>query len=437
MSAFGHILIIGAGAFGASAALELEQLAHRVTVLDQSPDGYASVSAASHDLNKIIRSDYTIHPLYAPHFHEVGIFFRSGQPSSVDAPWIKAGVENALQPVAHAFGTPEAPSPRPTARAITTAEESVHLFPEPLRPHLGPTYTSFGHQAQVGYFNPQAGWANARDATFAVLAEAQRLGATVHSNVQVVRFLYASSPGADGKPRVCGAVASDGRTFCADHVVLAAGSWMRSLLDQCQLPLPPGLLKPSAHCVVTLQIQPKVAKLFRGTPVLFDMNTGMYAFEPNAQGILKCAIHGTGSTTPEPTRTTQTSFPAADGHPHVNVMLWELQKMYPVLRLNEPGSPARIHYTRICWYCDTRDENFLIDFHPAVDGLLVALIVSRLLGIQNDTFIAPDYGLSEHQRRVFSFAHHTHADARVNVSVPIDSMRIGNLPPAKVPSPKL
>lgn len=413
------------------------------------------------DLGKKAIELWRSHPLYAPHFHEVGIFFRSGQPSSVDAPWIKEGVENAHQPVALAFGTPEAPSSRPTARAITTAEESVHLFPEQLRPHLGPAYTSFGQQEQVGYFNPQAGWANARDATFAVLAEAQRLGATVHSNVQVVRFLYASTPGAGGKPRVCGAVANDGRTFCADHVLLAAGSWTPSLLDQCQLPLAPGLLKPSAHCVLTVQIQPEVAKLFRGTPVLFDMNTGMYVFEPNAQGILKSAIHGvriccsrqTGSTTPEPTRTTQTSFPAADWHPHVDVMLRELQKMYPVLRLNEPGSPARIHYTRICWYCDTRDENFLIDFHPAVDGLLVAsggsghglkflpllgrLIVSRLLGIQNDTVIAPDYGLSEHQRRVFSFAHHTHADARVDVSVPIDSMRIGNLPPAKVPSPKL
>lgn len=134
-------------------------------------------------------------------------------------------------------------------------------------------------------------------------------------------------------------------------------------------------------------------------------------------------------------------------------MMRELQKMYPLLRLGDPDSPAQILFTRICWYCDTRDENFLIDFHPDVDGLLVAsgdsghglkflpllgrLIVSRLLGIQNESAIAPDHGLSEHQRRIFSFDHHVHADARMNASVPIDSMRIGDLPPAKAPSSKL
>lgn len=376
----------------------------------------------------------------------------------MDAPWIKTGVKNATEPVGNAYSTENAPSKHPTARAITSMEESVHVFPESLRPHLGPAYTTFGDQKQVGYFNPQAGWANAREATFSVLDEAQRLGATVHSNVTIEKFLYAR---AHGKQRVCGAIANDGRVFHADQVILAAGSWTPSLLEQCQLPLPKGLLKPSAHCVLTIRIQPQVARLFRGTPVLFDMNTGMYAFEPNADGILKCAIHGvratcsrqTGSSSPEPASASSTSFPSADQHPHVDVMLRELQNMYPVLRLGDPDSPAQIHFTRTCWYCDTRDENFLIDFHPDVDGLLVAsgdsghglkflpllgrLIVSRLLGIQNNTAIAPDHGLSEHQRRVFSFDHHIHADARMDASVPIDSMRIGDLPPAKVPSAKL
>jgi len=241
------------------------------------------------DLGKKAIELWRSHPLYAPYFHEVGIFFRSGRPSSVDAPWIKTCVKNAKEPVGNAYSTEYALSKRPTARTIATVEESLHVFPASLRPHLGPAYTSFGNQKQVGYFNPQAGWANAREATFAVLDEAQRLGATICSGVTIVKFLYAQT---DGKPRVCGAVASDGRVFHADQVILAAGSWTPSLLDQCQLPLPQGLLKPSAHCVLALRIQPSVAQLFSGTPVLFDMNTGMYAFEPNADGILKCAIHG-------------------------------------------------------------------------------------------------------------------------------------------------
>lgn len=207
----------------------------------------------------------------------------------MDVKWIQQGVKHAAEPVGRAYPTKSNPQRHPTARTITSAEESEQVFPASLRPHLGPAYTSFGDRKQVGYFNPQAGWVHAREATFAVLREAQRLGATICSNVTIDKFLMTET---HGRPRVCGAVASDGREFHADHVIVAAGSWTPSLLDRCQLPLPPGLLKPSAHCVLTLRIQPEVAQLFRGMPVVFDMHTGMYAFEPSADGILKCAIHG-------------------------------------------------------------------------------------------------------------------------------------------------
>ena len=58
MSAFGHVLIVGAGVYGASTALELARLGHEVTVVDRSFDGFAASNAASYDLNKIIRADY-------------------------------------------------------------------------------------------------------------------------------------------------------------------------------------------------------------------------------------------------------------------------------------------------------------------------------------------------------------------------------------------
>lgn len=60
MSAFSHVLIIGAGTFGATTALELARLGHQVTIVDRSADGHASGNAASNDLNKIIRSDYGV-----------------------------------------------------------------------------------------------------------------------------------------------------------------------------------------------------------------------------------------------------------------------------------------------------------------------------------------------------------------------------------------
>ena len=53
-------------------------------------------------------------------------------------------------------------------------------------------------------------------------------------------------------------------------------------------------------------------------------------------------------------------------------MVREIHSLYPEIQLEGPGKNASIHFTRICWYNDTLDENLLIDFHPDVDGLVVA-----------------------------------------------------------------
>lgn len=60
MSAFKDVVIVGAGVYGASTALELARLGHRVTVLEKSADGYCASNAASNDLNKIVRADYNV-----------------------------------------------------------------------------------------------------------------------------------------------------------------------------------------------------------------------------------------------------------------------------------------------------------------------------------------------------------------------------------------
>ena len=60
MSTFTHVLIVGGGAYGASTALELARLGHKVTVLEKSANGNAADNAASNDLNKIIRADYEV-----------------------------------------------------------------------------------------------------------------------------------------------------------------------------------------------------------------------------------------------------------------------------------------------------------------------------------------------------------------------------------------
>src|SRR5262245_6320483 len=58
----GHILVIGGGVFGLTAALELRRRGHRVTLADSGP--IPSPLAASTDVSKVVRTDYGRDILY-------------------------------------------------------------------------------------------------------------------------------------------------------------------------------------------------------------------------------------------------------------------------------------------------------------------------------------------------------------------------------------
>ena len=55
------------------------------------------------------------------------------------------------------------------------------------------------------------------------------------------------------------------------------------------------------------------------------------------------------------------------------------------------------------------------------------LIASRVLGIYSDDSDVPEFGLSHHQRRVFSFNHHLGINPGEVQLAPIDSIRISAL----------
>ena len=216
------------------------------------------------------------------------------------AAWVEDSVKNANASVTN-MGDNVDKVDLPAAFAVMDSERAVGVFPPELQPHLGHAYKAF--DGQVGYFNPQGGWAEANNATVSMLNEARRSGAEVVGNARVTSLIYAEPKYNQTKPKVIGVKTADGRAFYADRVVLATGCWTSSLLDQLKLSLPRPVLKATAHCVLTLKLDPEVAKKFKGTPVTFNMyryvaayvktnRSGFYTFEPNADGILKCAIHG-------------------------------------------------------------------------------------------------------------------------------------------------
>ena len=90
------VIVVGAGAFGASAALELRRRGHRVTLIDPGP--LPHTLAASTDISKVIRMDYGADEFYMelmeqalqgwdawnqaweqPLYHQSGVLFLAAQ----------------------------------------------------------------------------------------------------------------------------------------------------------------------------------------------------------------------------------------------------------------------------------------------------------------------------------------------------------------------
>ncbi|PWN26707.1 FAD dependent oxidoreductase [Jaminaea rosea] len=454
-------LIVGGGVYGASTALALTRAGYtNVTVLERSADGHCASDAASNDLNKVVRADYSDlnflslakeaisqwrqDPIFSPYFHENGCLYHSGVGADANSPRFHTHVERGVRLASRSedamleLARKDTPLP-PVAYPIKEDKDVLTAFPPALKTKLGHGLTKFG-VSQTGYFNPRGGWAEANTATRSALNEAQRLGAKLVGNALVTELIL------DGK-KTKGVKTADGRTFMAENTIIAAGSWSRILLEKL---LPnssvSGKLAPASHsaqCVLMLKLTPEECAAFANGPIITNLGTGFYVFPPNPDGILKAAIHGDdGFANPAPSFEPQWSengpFPSfKDGteasfngarqptkHGKSNSvtyvpedkaeqMMVQLLRLYPFL---SNVDRSRIS-SRICWYSDTHDENWIIDEHPDVENLVVAggdsghgfkflpnigrLIASRVRG--GVASMAP---LTEHQKKVFSFKHH-------------------------------
>lgn len=402
-------LIVGAGVYGTSVAASLAACGrgYSITVVDRSSDGFVAKDGASHDLNKIIRADYTNSPysrlakqaiscwrtseILAPFYHETGVLFRSGTGASSEArtqeeAYVERGVQTANdvrdQQLETAAATNTLPVP---AFKVTSDAQLDSAFASTSAPR-GPGLRGFGDE-QTGYLNPRGGWAEANAACRALLSHAKKAGVHTIADCIVDGLLQDPSSG-----EVIGVNTVDGRAFYAKTVVLCTGAWTGSLLSQLATTAQSfngwWPTRPSAQCVATLRLTEQEAMQLKNTPVVLNFSTGFYLFEPTlaleengeTSWQMKIAIHSNGYCTPAPIAHYTGTFPTFDQqHQHTPThdihfgtadaqipptklaqLLDELRHVYPHLAQHE-----RVITTRICWYSDTLDENWIIDTLPS------------------------------------------------------------------------
>lgn len=354
-----EILIVGAGIFGTSTAYHLS-LSHpspsRVTVLDHAR--VPSPLAASSDINKIVRADYSkafymdlayeameawmSWPFLRPYFHQTG--------------WV--ALDERGSDLSERIRKNFRDSGRPDTSADITLDEVKGGWGGVL---ANINTTGF----DKAYTNSSAGWADASSAVEAMMKEAMKNGIK-HEVGSVSEFVR------DGS-KLVGVKTLDGRTFSAPRILLATGAWTPWLMAplEKELQISPqdsiqNQIQAAGVCVAAFKLSEVEAKHYNQLPVLIYGSQGE-VIPPNEDRFFKFTNANTFRNTSRHPKTSQDiSVPAPD-----QKLVSESLKQQSIeiihQRIPEMLSNGRSPDDwRICWDAISPDQNQLICQHPDV-----------------------------------------------------------------------
>lgn len=333
-----HVAVVGAGVFGAAAALVLRRRGWEVTVIDPGPLPHAD--ASSTDISKVIRMDYGSDLFYMelgeesfagwdrwnrdwprPLYHEDGFLILSRD--TMEQGSFAADSFAALNTRGHS----------PVRLSDLPAELMTQWNPD---------------SHSDGYFNPRAGWAESGAVVHQLIAFARAEG---------VRFQEAGMAELLTDDRgVCGVLTTGGDHITSDRTLVAAGAWTPSLL-----PWLSDVIWGTGQPVLHFQVDdPAAFSPPTFSPWSADISmSGWYGFPALADGRVKVANHGLGTRLHPDHRGTVSDDHVARTREFLRAVIPRLADQPLVFR-------------RMCMYCDSFDGDFLIDADPDRDGLVVA-----------------------------------------------------------------
>lgn len=375
MSLDGRIVIIGAGIFGLSTAVELSELGYKdIVVLDrhvppvslqvstcdflnanlpQVPDG------SSVDISRIIRFDYG-DPVYtriakeaydlwsSPSYVSNGIFYptpfvlATNEKDTRARAWIDRCIKGLEQ------------DKLPYER-LASVSATKSLFPTLSGPLIQPDF--------YGYCNRSAGWADAAKGVlyFRNLCIEKGISFISGASGTVTGF------DKDSQGNIMSVRTASGHSIEGKHFVLAAGAWSNKLVPMYNSTL------ATAQVIGYVKLTADEMTRLKDMPVYINMQTGWFVFPPHEEtSFLKCAVHGWGYTrseSQEPSspitapRSERVSYAPADG---VQRLRHGMRDIFPDIA--ERGFDR----TAVCWYNDTPTGDFIMDYHPDHSNLFVA-----------------------------------------------------------------
>lgn len=347
-----RIIIVGAGAFGLSTAYHLARAGYTdITVCDKDTDVPSAYSAAN-DVNKILRVEYedpfytalTVEafkawktPLFSPHFHQVGFLH-----------------------CATGVCPPKAVDTLNRFRAAAERDSEIVKYVEPINSRDDIIRNVWQFQdgelpGWTGYLNRYDGYGHSTNALIAIHKACVKLGVRFRlgTDGDISSIIYDKDTG-----KATGVKTKSGKQFPAKLVIVAAGAAVHHLVPSLGQ-----TVVAKSWSVAHVQLTPEEASSLKGIPVTYARDLGFF-FEPEAStGLLKLCPMGGGfiNTDPKtgvskpPATMKESRFMPAEDERRCRLLL---KQTLPTLA-NRP----LINKT-LCWFADTADSDFIIDYTP-------------------------------------------------------------------------
>lgn len=322
---------------GAAAACEAARAGARVALVDQS--SLPNPRAASTDHSKVFRFAYP-DPLYARMAAEALGLWRGLEAETRATLLTQTGllmlgqarpsVETETYAILRALGV---------EALMLEKEEAAERFPQ-----FNPESFSYA------VFDPTGGILHAESCVRALVELARGRGVSVFENKE------AAGIKAGGPAGALEIMCEDGDAVACRRLLVASGPWTRKLMPELSRVL-------TTTRQDTLYFEPRESATDFGVgsfPVFISFDTGFYGFPIHHAGAMKIANHNKG----EPAGPESLSQPV--GEDSVSRCRDFFSRYIPEL------ARARVHETRVCLYNNTPDDDFIIDWHPEVEGVLIA-----------------------------------------------------------------
>ncbi|KAI0438555.1 FAD dependent oxidoreductase [Xylaria telfairii] len=388
-----RILIVGSGVFGLSAALWLARSGYRhVTVFDMQDtesNGYnpgSGIQSASADINKIIRFSYGSEIEYQRLASQAAKIWDAWNQEIADLAeeelpevlrkgerklWYKCGF--LRMGARNEFADFELQTLRNMEkegiRDTQFNSDDADDIERAARTGWAHKIDVCGRQERFGVHKAVLDSSAGFVVAYKACAWAQHLARKAG-----VEFILHPTKGkvvgidtaADQKPRLRTA---DGMAHDGDLVVVAGGGWTAGLLPESD-----GLIETTAGSVATIQIpkdRPDLWTRFapENFPVIsWGMKEGkdMYSFPRDENGVIKVGFRRTKWTSYGDVAGKRISVPTALGVVRENIPIPAVEAIKEYISINLPElTELGLSSTKLCWYTDSIDNSFVVDFVPS------------------------------------------------------------------------